>query len=284
MLREGDVITLNGTKGLIYAGALPLVVIDLEKNHDLKDFLRWCDEIRALGVRTNADTPADAAQARRFGAAGIGLCRTEHMFFGEERIRAMREMILSETAQEREQAIFNLLPFQKEDFKGILRAMAGLPVTIRLLDPPLHEFVPHEERLVRELAVSMGKNLEAVKARIEKLQELNPMLGHRGCRLGITYPEITRMQATAILEATAELLQEKVDARPEIMIPLVGTVKELTDQKAIVLAVAAEVKKKYGLRKLPFTVGHHDRGPARRRSPRTRSPPRRSSSPSGRTT
>ncbi len=255
VLREGDVITLNGTKGFIYAGALPLVVIDLEQNHDLKDFLRWCDEVRSLGVRTNADTPADAAQARRFGAAGIGLCRTEHMFFGEERIRAMREMILSETQHEREQAIFNLLPFQKEDFKGILRAMAGLPVTIRLLDPPLHEFVPHEERLVRELAVGMGKNLEAVRARIEKLQELNPMLGHRGCRLGITYPEITRMQATAILEATAELLADKVDARPEIMIPLVGTVKELTDQKAIVLTVAAEVKKKYGIRKLPFTVG-----------------------------
>ncbi len=255
VLREGDLITLNGTKGLIYAGALPLVVIDLEENHDLKDFLRWCDAIRSLGVRTNADTPADAAQARRFGAAGIGLCRTEHMFFGEERIRAMREMILAENLHEREQAIFNLLPFQKEDFKGILRAMAGLPVTIRLLDPPLHEFVPHEERLVRELAVGMGKNLEAVKARIDKLQEINPMLGHRGCRLGITYPEITRMQATAILEATAELLMDKVDARPEIMIPLVGTVMELTDQKAIVLAVAAEVKKKYGLRKLPFTVG-----------------------------
>jgi len=255
VLREGDIITLNGSKGLIYAGALPLVVIDLEENRDLKDFLRWCDAIRTLGVRTNADTPADAAQARRFGAAGIGLCRTEHMFFGEERIRAMREMILSETLHEREQAIFNLLPFQKDDFKGILRAMAGLPVTIRLLDPPLHEFVPHEERLVRELAVGMGKNLEAVKARIDKLREINPMLGHRGCRLGITYPEITRMQATAILEATAELLAEKVDARPEIMVPLVGTVQELTDQKAIVLAVAAEVKKKYGLRKLPFTVG-----------------------------
>jgi len=255
VLREGDLITLNGTKGTVYAGALPLITPDPEKNLELQKFLRWCDEIRSLGVRTNADTPADAAQARRFGAAGIGLCRTEHMFFGEERIRAMREMILSETPQEREQAIFNLLPFQKEDFKGILRAMAGLPVTIRLLDPPLHEFVPHEERLVRELAVGMGKNLEAVKARIEKLQELNPMLGHRGCRLGITYPEITRMQATAILEATAELLGDKVDARPEIMIPLVGTVQELNDQKAIVLAVAAEVKKKYGIRKLPFTVG-----------------------------
>ena len=160
-----------------------------------QEFPRWCDEIRTLGVRTNADTPDDAAQARRFGAEGIGLCRTEHMFFGEERIRAMREMILSETGHEREQAIFKLLPFQKEDFKGILRAMAGLPVTIRLLDPPLHEFVPHEERQVRELAESMGKNLEAVKARIDKLHELNPMLGHRGCRLGITFPEITRMQA-----------------------------------------------------------------------------------------
>jgi pyruvate,orthophosphate dikinase len=255
VLREGDVITLNGTKGLIYAGSLPLVVIDLEENRDLKDFLRWCDEIRTLGVRTNADTPLDAAQARRFGATGIGLCRTEHMFFGEERIRAMREMILSESVHEREQAIFNLLPFQKEDFKGILTAMSGHPVTIRLLDPPLHEFVPHEERLVRELAVGMGKNLEAVKARIEKLQEINPMLGHRGCRLGITYPEITRMQATAILEAAAELHADKIECCPEIMIPLVGTVKELTDQKAIVLAVAAEVKKKYGLRKLSFTVG-----------------------------
>jgi len=255
LLREGDTITLNGTKGLIYAGVLPLVVIDPEKNRDLKDFLLWCDGIRTLGVRTNADTPDDAAQARRFGAAGIGLCRTEHMFFGEERIRAMRGMILAETAQEREQAIFNLLPYQKEDFKGILRAMAGLPVTIRLLDPPLHEFVPHEEHLVRELAAGMGKDLEGVKARIAKLQELNPMLGHRGCRLGITYPEITRMQATAILEATAELLGEKVDARPEIMIPLVGAVQELTDQKAIVLAVAEEVRRKYGLKRLPFTIG-----------------------------
>jgi pyruvate,orthophosphate dikinase len=255
MLREGDVITLNGTRGAVYVGALPLVVIDPEKNRDLADFLGWCDRVRALGVRTNADSPADAAQARRFGAEGIGLCRTEHMFFGEERIKAMREMILAESREEREAAIFRLLPFQKEDFKGILREMAGLPVTIRLLDPPLHEFVPHGRHLVEELAATMHKDVAKVEARIAQLKELNPMLGHRGCRLGITYPEITRMQATAILEAAAELLAAKVDARPEIMIPLVGHVKEFQDQKAIVLTAAAAVRAKYGLKKLPFTVG-----------------------------
>ncbi len=255
VLHEGDVITLNGSRGLVYQGDLPLITPDPEQNAQLQEFLRWCDGIRSLGVRTNADSPADAAQARRFGAQGIGLCRTEHMFFGEERIRAMREMILAESREEREQAVFKLLPFQKEDFKGILRAMAGLPVTIRLLDPPLHEFVPHEPHLVRELAETMGKDVAKVEARIAQLQELNPMLGHRGCRLGVTYPEITRMQAMAILEATAELLGEKVDARPEIMIPLVGNVLELLDQKAAVLAVAEEVKVRYGLRRLPFTVG-----------------------------
>jgi len=255
VLHEGDTITLNGTKGVVYAGTLPLITPDPEQNEQLQEFLRWCDSLRSLGVRTNADTPADAALARRFGAAGIGLCRTEHMFFGEERIRAMREMILAEDAAEREQAVFKLLPFQKDDFKGILRAMAGLPVTIRLLDPPLHEFVPHEPHLVQELARSMGKDVAKVEARIAQLKELNPMLGHRGCRLGVTYPEITRMQALAILEATAELLAEKVDARPEIMIPLVGNVRELTDQKAIVLAAAEEVRQRFGLRRLPFTVG-----------------------------
>jgi pyruvate,orthophosphate dikinase len=255
VLHEGDVITCNGTRGLVYAGALPLIIPDPEKNSDLQEFLRWCDGLRTLGVRTNADSPADAAQARRFGAAGIGLCRTEHMFFGEERIKAMREMILAGDPAERERAIFKLLPYQKEDFKGILKEMAGLPVTIRLLDPPLHEFVPHEQELIRELAQSMGKDVSLVEARIAQLKELNPMLGHRGCRLGISYPEITRMQATAILEATAELLLEKVDARPEIMIPLVGHVRELVDQKRIVLEAADAVRGTYGLKRLPFTVG-----------------------------
>jgi len=254
-LKEGDVITLNGTKGLIYAGELPLVVMNPEKNPDLTVFLSWCDEVRALGVRTNADSGKDAAQARRFGAEGIGLTRTEHMFFGEKRIRAIREMILAETQAEREKAIFKLLPFQKKDFKEILKSMAGLPVTIRLLDPPLHEFVPHEDAQVAELARSMKKGKKEVKARVRQLQELNPMLGHRGCRLGISYPEITKMQATAILEATAELRKKKVDARPEIMVPLVGHVKELEHQKKIILEAAEAVKKKYKIRNLGFTIG-----------------------------
>jgi len=255
VLREGDVITVNGTRGLVYPGELPLIVIDPEKNRDLSTFLGWCDQVKRLGVWTNADRPEDAAQARRFGATGIGLTRTEHMFFGEERIRAMREMILSDTVEERERALAKLLPFQKEDFKGILKAMAGHSVTIRLLDPPLHEFVPHEDRLIDELASAMGKDPARVRARIAQLKELNPMLGHRGCRLGITYPEITRMQATAILEAAAELIKARIDARPEIMVPLVGQVAELADQKAIILDAAEKVKEKYKLKKLPFRVG-----------------------------
>jgi pyruvate,orthophosphate dikinase len=255
VLREGEVITLNGSKGTIYRGKLPLVVMDPEKNRDLTRFLHWCDKIRSLDVWANADRPEDARQARRFGARGIGLARTEHMFFGEKTIQAMREMILAETLKEREKAIFKLLPYQKKDFKQILKSMAGLPVTIRLLDPPLHEFVPHEEHLIRELAHVMGKSLGHVRTRLQQLKELNPMLGNRGCRLGITYPEITRMQATAILEATAELRREKIDARPEIMVPLVGHVKEFVHQRDIVLAVASEVKRKYGIRKLNFTIG-----------------------------
>ncbi len=255
VLREGDVLTVNGTKGLLYAGELPLIVIDPERNEWLAKFLGYCDALRRLGVRTNADRPEDAAQARRFGAEGIGLCRTEHMFFGDERIRAMREMILAETPEERARALEKLLPYQKEDFKGIFRAMDGLPVTVRLLDPPLHEFVPHEEAQIRELAESMGKDPETVRARVEQLREMNPMLGHRGCRLGISYPEITRMQARAILEAAAELRKEGVDARPEIMVPLVGHVAELQDQKRIVLEVAEEVKRATGVEDLPFLVG-----------------------------
>ncbi|MHB8765671.1 MAG: pyruvate, phosphate dikinase, partial [Deferrisomatales bacterium] len=255
VLREGDVITVNGTRGLVYVGALPLVAVDPEKNDVFAAFLGYCDELRRLGVRTNADRPEDAAQARRFGAEGIGLTRTEHMFFGEERIRAMREMILADTPEARALAVGKLLPFQREDFKGIFRAMAGLPVTVRLLDPPLHEFVPHEDEQVQELAEVLGKDPEAVRARVAQLKELNPMLGHRGCRLGISYPEVTRMQARAILEAVAELRREGVDARAEIMVPLVGHVDELTDQKRLILEVAEQVKAETGAAELPFLVG-----------------------------
>jgi pyruvate,orthophosphate dikinase len=177
------------------------------------------------------------------------------MFFGEKRIRAIREMILAESVEEREKAVAKLLPFQRADFKGILKAMKGLPVTIRLLDPPLHEFVPQEEKQIRELAEATGKRLEKVKARIEQLHELNPMLGHRGCRLGISYPEVTRMQARAILEAAAELAKEKVHVLPEIMIPLVGNVRELADQRALILEVAEEVKREHKIKKLDFLIG-----------------------------
>jgi pyruvate,orthophosphate dikinase len=255
VLREGDTVTVNGTRGLVYAGELPLIVLDPEDNQLLARFLGWCDELRRMGVRTNADRPEDAAQARRFGAEGIGLCRTEHMFFGEERIRAMREMILAETPAARVQALDKLLPYQRADFKGIFKAMEGLPVTVRLLDPPLHEFVPHEDEQIRELAESLGVDEDVVKARVAQLGELNPMLGHRGCRLGISYPEVTRMQARAILEAAAELRKEGVDAQPEIMVPLIGTVDELRDQKRIILEVAEAVKSETGVQDLAFLIG-----------------------------
>jgi len=255
VLKEGDIVTVNGTTGNIYVGELPLIVLDPEKNELLSTFLGWCDEKRRLGVRTNADRPEDAEQARRFGAEGIGLTRTEHMFFGEERILAMREMILAEHVEEREKALAKLLPYQRADFKGLLTAMAGLPVTVRLLDPPLHEIVPHEKELIEELAEAIGKDVDEVNARIEQLTELNPMLGHRGCRLGISYPEVTRMQARALLEAAAELKQEGIDARPEIMVPLVGNHKELADQKALILEVAEEVKREKCLDELHFLIG-----------------------------
>lgn len=253
VLKEGDVLTLNGTKGNVYQGEVNLVAVDPEKNEDLKAFLGWCDEISAIGVRTNADRPKDAQQARTFGAKGIGLCRTEHMFFGE-RITAMRKMIMADTKEEREAAVYGLLQYQKEDFIGLFEAMEGLPVTIRLLDPPLHEFIPAEDKF-GEFCQQVGKTLAEVKARAEQLHELNPMLGHRGCRLGIAYPEITRMQARAILEAVAELLQKGVKVLAEIMIPIVGHVKELVHQKQLVLEEAEKVKAAYKMQDLPFMIG-----------------------------
>ncbi|MEM7586033.1 MAG: putative PEP-binding protein, partial [Acidobacteriota bacterium] len=255
VLREGDWLTVNGSSGVIYAEDLPLVDTDPEKNPTLSTFLGWCDRVRRLDIRTNADSPDDAALARRFGARGIGLCRTEHMFFGDERILAMREMILADSPEEQETAVAKLLPYQKQDFKGILRVMEGLPVTIRLLDPPLHEFMPQNPEQIREIAASTGKDEATVRVRVAQLHELNPMLGHRGCRLGITHPAITRMQARAILEAAAELELEGVDARPEIMIPLVGHIRELEDQKRIIHAVAKEVMSDIGVDDLGYLVG-----------------------------
>jgi pyruvate,orthophosphate dikinase len=220
-----DVISIDGSTGEVMAGALARVTPEL--SGDFGKVMRWADKYRTMGVRTNADTPADAKRAREFGAQGIGLCRTEHMFFQEDRILAMREMIIAETPAEREAALAKLLPFQREDFIGIFRAMDGLPVTIRLLDPPLHEFLPHEAEQQKDVAKALRVSAEKVKRRVSQLHEMNPMLGHRGCRLAVTYPEILKMQVTAIVQATIACMREKVRAIPEIMIPLVGTQKEL---------------------------------------------------------
>ena len=255
VLREGDSLSVNGSVGVIYSSEMPLIDVDAEKNEVLGTFLGWCDEVKRLGVRTNAESQEDSATARSFGAKGIGLCRTEHMFFGEERIRAMREMILADNVADQEHAVAKLLPYQKADFRGIFTAMAGLPVTIRLLDPPLHEFMPQEDDQIRDVAQAMGKDVETVRARLAQLHELNPMLGHRGCRLGISHPAITRMQARAILEAAAELQKEGVDAQPEIMVPLVGHLGEFQDQKALILEVAEAVKHESGVPDLSFIVG-----------------------------
>ena len=254
VLKEGDWITLNGTVGNVYEGKLDLLPADPEKNQWYKELMKSADRVRRLKVRTNADTPEDAQTARRFGAEGIGLCRTEHMFFAPDRIKAMREMILSDTEEERRKALSKLLPMQKTDFIGIFRAMAGYPVTIRLLDPPLHEFLPQSEADLREISEEMGVSFERLDAKNKSLHEFNPMLGHRGCRLGITYPEIYEMQAQAIMEAACELTKERIKVIPEIMIPLVGHVNELQKMKEIVVSVAERVQKEYKV-KVPYTVG-----------------------------
>lgn len=254
IVREGDWITLNGTKGRVYEGKLDLLPADPDHNLWYKELMKWADQLRILKVRTNADTPNDAAVARNFGAEGIGLCRTEHMFFGPDRIKAVREMILSETVEGRKKALAKLLPFQKVDFIGIFRAMAGLPVTIRLLDPPLHEFLPHTDKELQELADEMGVPFDKLNAKNKSLHEFNPMLGHRGCRLGVTYPEIYEMQAQAIMEAACELTKEKVKVIPEIMIPLVGHVNELVKMKELTVSTAERVKREFGV-KVPYTVG-----------------------------
>lgn len=254
LVREGDWITLNGTKGRVYEGKLGLIPADPEHNKWYKELMKWADQLRTLKVRTNADAPHDAEVARNYGAEGIGLCRTEHMFFGPDRIRAVREMILSDMLDGRKKAIDKLLPMQKGDFIGIFTVMKGLPVTIRLLDPPLHEFLPQTDNELQELADEMGVPFEKLKAKNQSLHEFNPMLGHRGCRLGITFPEIYEMQAQAIMEAACELTKQRVKVIPEIMIPLVGHVKELEAMKEIVTSVATTVQKKYGV-KVSYSVG-----------------------------
>ncbi|WP_320111761.1 pyruvate, phosphate dikinase [Draconibacterium orientale] len=242
--KEGDWISLNGSTGEVYDGKV--ATMDPELSGNFAKIMDLADKFTRMTVRTNADSPADAKVARDFGAQGIGLCRTEHMFFEGERIKAMREMILAKTEVDRRKALDKLLPYQREDFEGILEAMAGYGVTIRLLDPPLHEFVPHEEANQKEMADEMGISVEEVKALVEDLHEFNPMLGHRGCRLGNTYPEITEMQARAIIEAAVNLKQKGVDARPEIMVPLIGTVKELKLQADIIHATAKKVFEEKG--------------------------------------
>ncbi|MFL3050597.1 MAG: pyruvate, phosphate dikinase [Candidatus Neomarinimicrobiota bacterium] len=253
-LVEGDVVTLNGTKGVVYAGELSLTQIDPGENAAFRNLMEIADEVRTLGIRTNAERPEDAAQARSFGAQGIGLCRTEHMFFDPERILAIREMIIADNEEARRTAVMKLLPYQRQDFYDILKAMQDCPVTIRLLDPPLHEFVTLTEDQISELSDELGVETNKLSSRIEALHELNPMLGHRGCRLGVAYPEITEMQARAIFEATAKLTEEGVKVLPEVMIPLVGTYTEYDHQEEIVRRVAKEVKNESGI-DFPYLVG-----------------------------
>jgi pyruvate, orthophosphate dikinase len=259
-VKEGEWLTLDGSEGIVYVAQMPLVTPDFPKAYHT--IMKWADDIRRLGVRTNADTPQDARKAIEFGAEGIGLCRTEHMFFtdfefpekGQERQRAIQEMILADNKEDRVKALNKLLPFQRRDFIGIFKAMDGFPVTIRLIDPPLHEFVPHDLAKQAELAKELGIPVETVKRRVEQLHEANPMLGHRGCRLSITYPEILEMQVTAIIEAAIECQKSKVKVLPEIMIPLTLDKKELKILVDATRRVADELLKKAGT-KLAYLVG-----------------------------
>jgi pyruvate,orthophosphate dikinase len=252
VLKEGDWISLNGSTGEIYEGKISTK--DAELSGDFGDLMKLADKHARMSVRTNADTPNDAKVARNFGATGIGLCRTEHMFFEGDRIIAMREMILADDEVGRRKAMKKLLPIQRGDFEGILEAMKDLPVTIRLLDPPLHEFVPHEEANQKEMAEQMGVPVKKIKQKVDDLHEFNPMLGHRGCRLGNTYPEISEMQARAIIEAALNLKARGINARPEIMIPLTGTLKEMKMQEDIVRNTAETVFKERGA-KINYLVG-----------------------------
>jgi pyruvate,orthophosphate dikinase len=268
VINEGDYISIDGTTGQVILGQLPtipseVIQVLIRKTKDPKEskvfqqfskIMSWADKYRKIGVRTNADLPTDAQVARSFGAEGIGLTRTEHMFFEGDRIDAVREMILAEDREGRKKALAKIMPMQKQDFIGIFEAMEGLPVTIRTLDPPLHEFLPHTDKEIEELSRQMGVTKEKLKQKVQSLHEANPMLGHRGCRLGIAYPEITEMQARAILEAACELIKKGRNVEPEIMIPLVGHINELRSQKEIVDRVAKETAEKYGVA-IEYKVG-----------------------------
>ena len=257
IFKEGEWFTLNGTKGNVHKGSLKMIDASSE-NKSLMKFLKFCDESRRLKIRTNADTPEDAKRARMYGAEGIGLFRVEHMFYGKGSDKALfllRKMIVSKTVEERIKALKELFPYMKADIKGTLREMKGYPVTIRLIDPPLHEFVPREEEKRRELAKSLNIDLKEFKKRANQLHENNPMMGHRGVRLGITYPEITETQVRAILEATAELMKENIKVEPEIMIPVTCNVKELEDQGVIIKRIYEEVIKKFKIKKINYLVG-----------------------------
>lgn len=267
-LKEGDWISIDGTTGEVFEGKIntkesEILQVLLEKSlkpeysetyQIYEKVMHWADKNRTLKVRTNADQPDQCSNALAFGAQGIGLCRTEHMFFGGDRIDAVREMILSDTLEEREKALAKLFPFQKDDFYGIFKVMEDRPVTIRTLDPPLHEFLPHSENEQKELALKTGKTFDEIKAKVENLHEFNPMMGHRGCRLGIVYPEITAMQARAIFTAAAEVKKEGIDVKPEVMIPLVGYASELDNQAKVVRKIANEVMEEYGV-KFEYHVG-----------------------------
>ncbi len=243
---EGDWISLNGSTGEVYDGKIG--TIDPELSGYFGKLMDLADKYATMLVRTNADSPHDSEVARNFGAQGIGLCRTEHMFFEGDRIKAMREMILASDEEGRRKGLDKLLPIQREDFEGIFEAMHDLPVTVRLLDPPLHEFVPHEDENQKEMADEMGISVEEVKDKVEALSEVNPMLGHRGCRLGNTYPEISEMQARAIIEAALNLKARGVNAKPEIMIPLTGTLKEMKMQEDLVRSTREKVFEERGER------------------------------------
>jgi len=251
-VNKGDWVTLDGSTGEVFKGKIPVVDPEIGKN--FKEFMSWVDDYKKIGVRANADTPNDAKVALNFGAEGIGLCRTEHMFFEADRIKAVRKMIVANSKEEREKALAKLLPMQKKDFMEIFKVMNDLPVTIRLLDPPLHEFLPHEDDDIREIAGELGLKFDELKATVNSLHEMNPMLGHRGCRLSITYPEILEMQVRAIFEATVELTKEGYKVKPEVMIPLVGDVREVKVLKDQIIKIADGIMKKENL-KFDYKVG-----------------------------
>jgi pyruvate,orthophosphate dikinase len=258
IIKEGDWLTLNGTKGLVYEGSMALVAVDLDKNQSYKDLMKLVDKVKVMSVRTNAETPADAGQGMKFGAEGIGLFRTEHMFYGEgseQPLFLLRKMIVSKTEDERRSALDELFTYVKKDIKDTLLVMKGHPVTIRLLDPPLHEFVPHDKDKLHHLSKELGISMSVLKRRVLSLHENNPMLGHRGVRLGISYPEITEMQVRAIFEATAEMLKVGKKAFPEIMVPVTVTINELAHQKVIVDKVYKDVCEKMKMKKIPYLYG-----------------------------